>query len=434
MNWSALRDAVRHPDVLLVQRWAFTFVEFSLMQLAVQLVGAATGIMVVRLLSPRDYALYTVANSILAAFVILSDGGIGSAAVGIGGRIWQERVQLGSMLNTARRSVRMLGSAVSIPVAIAFAGILVRNGASALEISILGALTLAGGAFALFTSIDLAVVRLLGDTRFIQASALGAAGLRLIATAALAVFGLLVETAMLGIVLGWVVQCWATRRWVHGKVPPNAPTDSRVSAELKSVVIRQFPNSLYYVAQAQLSIWLLSIFGSVSSVADLGAVTRISILFSTVLATMQNVVVPRYARCQDPERLARLYVQICLGFSLLVLAPTVLVALAPKWVLWVLGPQYAHLSTELVLAVLGAAVGSISGLAWSLNTNRAWFPPSWIWIPVDLAAQLMLALAIGVSTARQVLTVAILASLLHAAMNLIAGAVFVRRFHRAKIA
>jgi hypothetical protein len=66
--------------------------------------------------------------------------------------------------------------------------------------------------------------------------------------------------------------------------------------------------------------------------------------------------------------------------------------------------------------------------------NRAWFPPSWIWIPVDLASQLCLVLMIGVSTARQVLTVAIFASLVQVAMNLIAGAVFMRRFRRATVA
>ena len=41
--------------------------------------------------------------------------------------------------------------------------------------------------------------------------------------------------------------------------------------------------------------------------------------------------------------------------------------------------QYAHLSVELVLAVLGASLGSIVGLTWSLNANKAWFPPSWLW-------------------------------------------------------
>jgi len=434
MNWSALRRIVRHPDFLLVRRWASVLVEFSLVQMAVQLVGAATGIAVVRLLSPRDYGLYTISNSMLAALVILSDGGIGSAGVGIGGRVWQDRIRLGSVLRTVRQAVRLLRNLVSAPVAIACIWVLARNSATPSEIAALAVLVLVGGAFALYTTIDLVVARLMGDTRFIQATAIGAAGLRFAATMALAVFGLMAETAMLAIVLGSSVQFWATRWWVRGKVPSDAPIDSNVRAELKSVVVRQFPNSLFYVLQAQLSIWLLSLFGSVASVADLGAVTRVSILFSVVLVTMQNVIVPRYARCQEPRRLSKLYLQICGAFAVLVLLLAALVALMPEPVLWVLGPQYMHLSTELQLAVLGAAIASISALAWNLNTNKAWFPPSWIWIPVDLASQLGLALAIGVSTARQVLTVAIFASLVQLMMNLIAAAVFLRRFHRTKFA
>jgi hypothetical protein len=123
-----------------------------------------------------------------------------------------------------------------------------------------------------------------------------------------------------------------------------------------------------------------------------------------------------------------LFAQICAGFAALVSIPAALVAIAPESVLWILGPQYAHLSIELVLAVLSASLGSIVGLSWSLNANKAWFPPSWLWIPLDLGSQLALMLAIGVSTARQVLTVAILVSLIQIAMNLIAGAVFIRRF------
>jgi O-antigen/teichoic acid export membrane protein len=430
MSWVAFRRMLHDGEFGRLRRWAATFIEFSLVQGVVQLVGVATGIVVVRLLATDDYGLYTIANSVLGALVVLADGGIGTATVGIGGRVWQDPARLGGVINTARGVMRGLRNAVSVPVAIAFIWLLAKNGAMPIEVSILAVLVLAGGVLSLENAIDLTVARLIGNTRLIQVVGLAAAGFRLAAIAALALLGLLVETAMLAIVLGWAMQWWATRRWLRDRVPSDGPTDPSVRAELRSVVTAQLPNCLYFVLQGQISVWLLSIFGSIRGVADLGAVTRISVVFSVLLATMQNVIVPRYARCQEPERLRVLFMQICAGFAVLVSVPAALVAIAPGPVLWILGPQYAHLSVELVLAVLGASLGSIVGLTWSLNANKAWFPPSWLWIPLDLGSQLVLMLAIGVSTARQVLTVAILASLVQLTMNLAAGVVFIRRFRR----
>src|ERR1043166_7293158 len=390
MSWVAFRRMLHDGEVGRLRRWAATFIEFSLVQGVVQLVGVATGIVVVRLLATDDYGLYTIANSVLGALVVLADGGIGTATVGIGGRVWQDPARLGGVINTARGVMRGLRNAVSVPVAIAFIWLLAKNGAMPIEVSILAVLVLAGGVLSLENAIDLTVARLIGNTRLIQVVGLAAAGFRLAAIAAPALLGLLVETAMLAIVLGWAMQWWATRRWLRDRVPSDGPTDPSVRAELRSVVTAQLPNCLYFVLQGQISVWLLSIFGSIRGVADLGAVTRISVVFSVLLATMQNVIVPRYARCQEPERLRVLFMQICAGFAVLVSVPAALVAIAPGPVLWILGPQYAHLSVELVLAVLGASLGSIVGLTWSLNANKAWFPPSWLWIPLDLGSQLVL--------------------------------------------
>lgn len=442
MSWSAMRRlrshglgvVVRHPEIDRLRRWTAIFVEFSAVQAVVQFLGVVTGIAVVRLLDTHGYALYTIANSVLAALVVLADSGIGTATLGIGGRVWQDSVRLGGVVSAARRTMRSLRNAVGGPVLLVFVWLLARNDASLRQSIVIAILVLLGGMLSLHNTIDMAVVRLMGNTRFIQTIGLASAGVRLAATMAFALFGLVVETAMLAVVIGWGLQCWVARRWTQRKVPKHVPIDQEVRRELRSVVKTQFPNSLNYVLQGQISIWLLSIFGAAGSVADLGAVTRISIIFSVLLATMQNVIVPRYARCQDSGRLGALYLQICGGFAVLVLVPVALVAVAPKPVLWILGPHYIHLPTELVLAVFSTSVGSLTGLAWSLNANRAWFPPSWIWIPIDLASQLCLALLIGVSTTRQVLTVSIFAGLILLVANVVAAGFFIRRFRRQAVA
>lgn len=44
-------------------------------QILVQAIGFISGIMVIRLLSPQQYAYYTLANTVLGTMVVLADGG-----------------------------------------------------------------------------------------------------------------------------------------------------------------------------------------------------------------------------------------------------------------------------------------------------------------------------------------------------------------------
>jgi hypothetical protein len=145
------------------------------------------------------------------------------------------------------------------------------------------------------------------------------------------------------------------------------------------------------------------------------------------MATMQGVIIPRYARCQEPARLAGLYVRIMTGYAALVLLPVMVAWIAPHPLLWVLGDQYEHLPIELALAVAGASIWSLNGLAWQLNANRSWFVPPRINIPVGIVTQLGLLLLIGVSTVRQVLTVTLLAETIILGVSIAASSLYLRR-------
>ena len=416
------------PNLAQAARRAGTIIEFGVVQATVQILGIATGIVVVRLLPAPQYALYTIANSMLSAMFLLADGGVSTAAAGIGGRVWRDRDRLGQTISTALKVIGWLRNLVSLPIAIVLIWLLLRNGANAREVMIISPLVLAGAAIALPNEIYTVVARLKGNTRVLQTVGFGAAGLRLVSTVLFSAAGLIVETAMLSVVISYAAQWWAMRRWTRSNLDLGAPTAAAVQTELKSVVALRLPGALHYVLQAQIGIWLLSIFGTVVAVADLGALNRISAIFVVLLNTMNNVVVPHYARCQDPMQLGKLYLQIMMGFAGMAAIPVAVVRLAPQPILWVLGDQYMHLPAELVLAVLSASLGSLNGLAWALNANRAWFVPPWISIPIGLLAQLSAMLVIGVSTVRAVLLVAIVTSVTDLVVNVAMTAVCIRRF------
>ena len=429
--WRPAQRLLHDPiDLQRLARGLRALVEFSLAQAVSQVIGLVTGILVVRLLVVEQYALYTIANSMMSALYVLAESGVSSATVGIGGRVWQEPIKLGRAIRTALKLTSWLRNCSLAPIAAALVWLLLKNGATGLVLISILCLVLLGGSLSLYAQIYISVPRVLGDTRFQQAVNLLLPALRLVLTLVFATIGLAAPTAMLAVVVAGAVQVWVMRRWMQKRLPTDGATDPGVEAELRAVAVRQLPNGVYYLFQSQIGIWLLSLFATTQNVADLGAVTRISVILSVLIATMQGVVVPRYAREQSPGRLRALYILILASFAGLASVVVAAVWLAPAPLLWVLGPQYAHLPDELLLAAVGAALSSVSILAWMLSANRGWFLPVWINAPVGLTTQVVFVLTIGVSTVRQALLMTICVELMFLIVNAAAGAIFLRRYAR----
>jgi len=64
-------------------------------------------------------------------------------------------------------------------------------------------------------------------------------------------------------------------------------------------VRKQAPHSIYYCLQGQITVWLISIFGNADSVADVGALSRLAVVFSVLGALSSEIVFPAFARIQD---------------------------------------------------------------------------------------------------------------------------------------
>jgi O-antigen/teichoic acid export membrane protein len=99
-------------------------------QLVVQLTGFVSGIIIVRLLSTQEYALYTLANTMLGTMTMLSDSGIANGVMAEGGKVWQDKAAVGVVLSTGlklRKKLGLISLAVTLPV---LAYLLLTHGAS----------------------------------------------------------------------------------------------------------------------------------------------------------------------------------------------------------------------------------------------------------------------------------------------------------------
>src|SRR5205085_4775308 len=103
---------------------------FAFVQAAVQIIGFLSGIVIVRHLDQREYAYFTIANTMQGTINVLADIGISIGLISIGGRIWQDGHRFGQLVNTALSLRRKLGAVALVVVIPILYFMLVRNGAS----------------------------------------------------------------------------------------------------------------------------------------------------------------------------------------------------------------------------------------------------------------------------------------------------------------
>src|ERR1035441_9886320 len=83
---------------------------FAIVQGVVQVIGFLSGILLVRWLDQREYAYFTIANTMQGTINLLADIGISVGLVSIGGRVWHDRYRFGQLINRSEEHTSELQS------------------------------------------------------------------------------------------------------------------------------------------------------------------------------------------------------------------------------------------------------------------------------------------------------------------------------------
>lgn len=385
-------------------KWAGLVSETGAWQMAIAAAGFASGIAVVRLLDVEQYALYTIANSLLGAMIVLGDSGISSGVMAQGGAVWQDRAKLGVVIATALRLCRLFAicaAAFGMPVALV---LLHKHGAPFGVSLAIASILVPAFVIAVRSNILQTPLKLHQDLRPLQRIQLGSNLIRLLllgtllAVAPYALTAILAATASTGVANAYLFR----RGRLYSE--PVLDHDRTVEKAIMRIVWRTLPGSIYYAMLGQVTIWLLSIFGTTGSIAQLGALGRLAMISSVASAVMATLLVPRFARLPNerPLLLRRFFVMM-LGMLVLCLVGLLLVGLFPTQILWILGSAYSGLETELVLVALTSAVTLLGGLCVSLSFSRGLVPHPAILIPYSVLSYAIFMALNDVSTLRGVL-------------------------------
>lgn len=386
-------------------QFARTVGRFASVQTAVQLVGFASGILIVRRLEQREYGFFTIANTMQGTLNVLADIGISIGMVSIGGRVWKDAHRFGELVRTGLRLRRNLAIFSILVVTPLLYFMLAKNGAS-LPYSLLLIGAVLAGLFAQLSIGILEVVpRLRSDIRQIQIVDFSGAIARLVVLVGLAFVFLNAGAAVLVGAGTLFFQYLLMHRYAARVINLQAEENSEDRQAMIGFIRSQAANAIFFCLQGQITVFLISFFGRrAGSVAEVGALGRLAMIFTVLGSLITNICAPAFARCHERSRLPWLYAGIVGGVAVFSLAVLAGATFLPNEFLFVLGPHYAHLQSELVLMVAGAILYMLASTVWTLNAARAWVSGSWIYIPITVGTQIALIPVINFSTVSGVLT------------------------------
>jgi O-antigen/teichoic acid export membrane protein len=408
---------------------------FAFVQAIVQLISFGSGILMIRYLDQREYAYFTIANTMQGTLNVLADIGISIGLISIGGRVWQDRNRFGQLINTALGLRRRLGLFAALAVVPLLYFMLVKNGASVSYTTLLIVVVLLGLAVQLSIGVLSVAPRLRSDIRRIQTIDLTGAVARLIGLVALMYLFLNGAAALAIGSAALLLQYWMLRSYVHGVIDPDAPENAEDRVAMKGFIRSQAANAIFFCLQGQITVFLISLFGrNVGSIAEVGALGRLAMIFAVLSHLLANVFAPAFARCQTLPKLRWQYAAIVSAvacFSLVIIAAA---ALFPQQFLFVLGNKYTHLERELLLMVGAAVISAMASTLWSLNSAKAWIAGSWLYIPLTLGTQLALIPLTNFSSVSGVLTFNLVSTIPSLVLNLILSYRGFRSFRTAEAA
>jgi O-antigen/teichoic acid export membrane protein len=350
--------------------WAKILSAYFTAQTLTQLAGIAAGLLFVNLMPVREFALYTLALSVITFFNFITDLGSSTSLVYFFHRSQGDEETM-RRYTAAVLSLRRLAFALGAAgVLLAFPRIAAAKGFGLRETLLVTGCILLGVWFQVSASVRVLMLRLKDRYGASYRAELTGGGLRLLLALGLMVSGLL--RAWLG-VLTSALGSAAVALLARGEGKPQAADDIRpYRRQVLRFLLPSLPSGLYFSLQAPLVVWLAATFGSTRNIAEVGALGRLGLVTGIFSSLTGVVFLPRLARISD-ERLYRLrYLQFGSVFLTAALALLLAAAVMPDLFLWLLGKHYAGLWRELLLVVAGSGLTLLGGYAVAVNLARSW--------------------------------------------------------------
>jgi O-antigen/teichoic acid export membrane protein len=397
-------------------------------QIGIQVIGFVSGILIIRILPTSEYAIYTLANTMLGTMLILSDGGISNGVMSESGKVWQNPAKFGSVIMTGfrlRRKFTFFSLLLSLP---ALFFLLFNQGVNWFQAVLIPIALIPSFLLSVSGSLLEIAPRLKQQIVPLQKIQLATSfGRLLLLTASLFSFPL----TFVAILAAGIPQIFANRslkKVSQTLADYKQKPDPLVEKNILRVVKRVLPESIYYCLSGQLTIWLISIFGSSNVVASMGAIGRLGMVLVLFTILFNTLILPRFARLPEIKHMLwRRYSQMQIGLFLWAILVVGFFWTFSTQALWVLGSKYEHLEREVVLNTIATCLFLITGITHTLTMSRGWVINPLLYILINIISIVLGILLFDISTLQGILMLNITVALCQVITNVSYGFIKIKR-------
>lgn len=375
-----------HPKYDNVMQWSKLISITGSSQIAIQIINFVCGIFIIRHLTITEYALYTLAYTMLGSMDVLADGGIVSGVTAEGGKVWQEKNKLGSVIATGMNLRKKFAVASILINGAVLIYLLVHNNAS-WYYALLILLTLIPVFYANLSDALLEIApKLNQDIKPLQKNQLLANFGRLLLIIPAVFFAPFAPVVLIATGIPRIIANIKLKKISEKFASPNQLENSDVKKNIIRMVKRILPGDIYNIFSVQITFWILSIVGSANAIAQVGALFRIGMALSLMSVIFNTIIIPRYSRMQeDRKKLKENMIKIQLLLVGLGFAIVFVTWLFASQIIWLLGDNYANLEFELVLSIIILYLNIIANVISSMCRGRGWVLNPLLSITINLS-------------------------------------------------
>lgn len=406
-------EHVRIQKYAKAKQWAKQISITGFAQIIVQAVGFLSGILVIRLLPVEQYAYYTIANTMLGMMTVLSNGGISAGVMAQGGKVWQDKKELGAVLNTGlylRKRFAWAALVVSIPI---LCYLLWKQGADWITCLLLTASLIPAFFSALSDNILQIVPKLHQSITPLQKNQVSV-GIGRLLLSGLTLFAF--PWAFVAILASGIPRIWGNFK-LQKIAEPYADRAQEINKEAQNEIMgmvkRIMPGAIYFAFSGQITIWLLSFFGTSTAIAQIGALGRFGVIVSLMNVIASTIFVPKFSRIlQDSPKLTSFFYTSFFVNVFVCMIILLGISIFDNYLLFIIGENYHNLNIELLLFFVSSIISYLYGYIFLMYTSRGWTLNPFVTISSNLIALIVAIFLFDVSNIRDVLYLNIFVNLI----------------------
>ncbi|RYH34476.1 MAG: hypothetical protein EON54_19945 [Alcaligenaceae bacterium] len=178
---------------------------------------------------------------------------------------------------------------------------------------------------------------------------------------------------------------------------------AQIDRSILKIALPLVPSAIFFQVQGVVTVFLVSIFGTTSMLAEVGAFGRLAMVLTIVDRVAGILLFPAIARAQSGQRLSSMVLRIHLIYLALMGLVLATGALFPEYWIFFLGEKYKDLTPYVWMMFLGAILMNAASFAFLTMSVRGMTSRQGFSVIFVIVAQVVYLWAVGVSDLKSVL-------------------------------